>query len=159
MNADQRNDSRRRLILPSGPSPRRHGAALLSRLLPMVVLAVGATWWMIAMQPAAAQFPQAQDFNRSGFNQTRTAQNPSFQPSPYSQGGTQTAIPSIPSAAMGGEQVVAPEDAEAEGEAWKMPAFIEKLSQGGWLMIPLAFCSLVVFALSIERMIASGGHE
>ena len=28
------------------------------------------------------------------------------------------------------------------------------VAQGGWLMLPLAICSLIVFALSLERMVA-----
>ena len=35
-----------------------------------------------------------------------------------------------------------------------MPAIVTKIAQGGWLMIPLGVCSLIVLALSLERMIA-----
>lgn len=149
MNADSRNKYHRRLIRSTGPSSRSHAAAIASRLLPVIVLAIGSMWWMIAMGPAMAQYPQAQEFNRSGFN---SSQPPSFQP--YTQGGTQTAIPTIPSAAGSGEQAAAPDIADGETTPWQMPAFVEKLTQGGWLMIPLGLCSLIVFALSIERMIA-----
>lgn len=50
------------------------------------------------------------------------------------------------------------EDAETSTEAgaaaWEMPAFITKITEGGWLMIPLGVCSLIVLGLSIERLIA-----
>lgn len=42
----------------------------------------------------------------------------------------------------------------AEGSSWEMPAMIRKISEGGWLMFPLAICSLIVIGLSLERMIA-----
>ncbi|TWU01666.1 MotA/TolQ/ExbB proton channel family protein [Neorhodopirellula pilleata] len=51
----------------------------------------------------------------------------------------------------------APEEtpaAEPESSSWQMPAFISKITEGGWLMVPLAICSLIVLGLSIERMIA-----
>ncbi len=40
------------------------------------------------------------------------------------------------------------------GESWQPPAIVTKVAQGGWLMIPLGVCSLIVIALSLERMIA-----
>ena len=49
------------------------------------------------------------------------------------------------------------EDADTnDGQAtpWEMPAFVTKITEGGWLMIPLGVCSLIVLGLSIERMIA-----
>lgn len=65
------------------------------------------------------------------------------------------AIPTIPSAAMmPGQQDDTAENVEPEPTPWELPAFVEKICQGGWLMLPLGICSLVVFALSIERMIA-----
>ena len=35
-----------------------------------------------------------------------------------------------------------------------MPAVVSKVAEGGWLMIPLAICSLIVLTLSLERMVA-----
>nr|WP_145177546.1 MotA/TolQ/ExbB proton channel family protein [Rubripirellula lacrimiformis] len=124
---------------------RRHMAGLASRILPVFVLAIGSLWWMIAMQPALGQFPQAQNYGGTGFNQAPPFQN---------QMPAAGAAPTIPSAAMGqSEPMAAPQvDGEpAESKEW--PAFFEKIRQGGWLMVPLGVCSLIVFALSIERMI------
>lgn len=112
---------------------------------------------MVAMQPAHGQFPQSQNFNRQGFDQsgryqTAQPQNPQFQ---NTQPQTLNQIPTIPSAAMmPNQQDSSTENLEAESEPWQLPAFVEKIRQGGWLMVPLGICSLIVFALSIERMIA-----
>ncbi len=94
------------------------------------------------------QTAQGQYQNRQGFS-----------PQPYQQPGqnyTTTAVPSIPSAAMTGQPEEQPATTEAEGSIipWEMPALVTKIAQGGWLMIPLAVCSLIVFALSLERLIA-----
>ena len=71
------------------------------------------------------------------------------------------AIPTIPSAEIATGTAPETEDAEAEsggflGFPWgiQMPGFVTKIAQGGWLMFPLAVCSLVVFALSLERLVA-----
>tara|TARA_A100001391_G_C5044740_1_gene271843 strand:- start:438 stop:1457 length:1020 start_codon:yes stop_codon:yes gene_type:complete len=44
--------------------------------------------------------------------------------------------------------------AEEEASSWEMPAMIRKISEGGWLMIPLAVASLIVIGLSLERTVA-----
>jgi biopolymer transport protein ExbB len=44
--------------------------------------------------------------------------------------------------------------AEAAEGSWPMPAIVTKIAQGGWLMVPLGICSLIVFTLSLERMVA-----
>ncbi|MGB7328341.1 MAG: MotA/TolQ/ExbB proton channel family protein [Rubripirellula sp.] len=148
---------RRRLLRPQPANSRRQFAALASRILPVFVLAIGGTWCMVAMQPAHGQFPQSQNFNRQGFDQsgryqTAQPQNPQFQ---NTQPQTLNQIPTIPSAAMmPNQQDSSTENLEAESEPWQLPAFVEKIRQGGWLMVPLGICSLIVFALSIERMIA-----
>ncbi len=51
----------------------------------------------------------------------------------------------------GGEVAAEGQD---EAASWEMPAIVTKVAQGGWLMIPLGLCSLIVFSLSLERMIA-----
>lgn len=51
-----------------------------------------------------------------------------------------------------GPDATPPETSEAA--PWEMPAFVTKIAEGGFLMIPLALCSLIVLGLSIERMIA-----
>nr|WP_315853688.1 MotA/TolQ/ExbB proton channel family protein [Rubripirellula tenax] len=126
----------------------------MSRVLPVLVLALGSLWWMVAMQPALGQFPSNQNYGRTGFDQSgryqnvpQIAQNPNYQ--------SQNSIPTIPSAAMTSPM---PGDAQQPIETteskWKVPAFAQKVMQGGWLMVPLGVCSLIVFALTIERMIA-----
>ena len=45
---------------------------------------------------------------------------------------------------------------EEDDSFWSfpIPAVISKVAEGGWLMIPLAVCSLIVLTLSLERMVA-----
>ena len=125
--------------------PRHHAAALASRMLPLKVLCIGALWWMSMMQPALGQFPQ----QRTQFNQQQS-RNQQFQNPQYI-----AAAPTIPSVATQAPvEEVAPEEASESLIPWEMPAFVSKIAQGGWLMIPLAICSLIVLTLSLERMIA-----
>jgi biopolymer transport protein ExbB len=117
-------------------------AGLASRVVPLIVLAVGSTWWMMSMHPALGQYPNQQGYNQQFFQQP--AQN-------YTTGG----IPTIPSAAMtapGGQEVAA--ESQESTSSWEMPAIVKKVASGGWLMIPLGVCSLIVISLSLERMIA-----
>ncbi len=65
---------------------------------------------------------------------------------------------SIPSANQNSGQPIdgAPPD-NASGETdggWQVPGLVKRIAAGGWLMIPLGVCSLIVFALSLERLIA-----
>jgi biopolymer transport protein ExbB len=108
----------------------------------MIVLAAGSLWWMVSMSPALGQFPAGPSFGQQPFQQP-------------TQNYTTTAVPTIPSAAM-----ATPADQENADEPeqsiipWQMPAIVTKVAQGGWLMIPLGACSLIIFALSLERLIA-----
>lgn len=139
---DHRQD--RRILRRQSDPTARHFAGLASRVLPLVVLSVGAAWWMIAMQPALGQFPQRQNYNQPNFQQPG-----SFPAQNY--GG----VPSIPSAAMTPiDQQGVSEEGEHDATGWEMPAFATKIMQGGWLMVPLAICSLIVLSLSFERLIA-----
>jgi biopolymer transport protein ExbB len=135
-----RDHSSRRLLRRSSVSGK-HFAGLASRIVPLIVLAIGSLWWMTSMQPAQGQYPNTQSYN------------PRYQQSGQNYGTTM--VPSIPSAAMSG-QPQEPAATEAEGSIipWAMPALVNKIARGGWLMIPLAICSLIVFALSLERLIA-----
>lgn len=141
------DDRLRRRLIRHPDSSRKQIAGLASRVAPLIVLAIGSTWWMMSMRPALGQFPNQQGYNQQGYNQQYSqppAQN-------YSTG----AIPTIPSAAMtvpGGPEVAA-ESPESTG-SWQMPAIVQKVASGGWLMIPLGVCSLIVITLSLERMIA-----
>ncbi len=107
---------------------------LISHIVPMIVLCVVSLWWM--MTTAAAQ----------NFAPGQYSNAPSF------SGGS---IPSIPAAAM---QDPEPPVAEATTETeaiggWKLPGFVRRIAEGGWLMVPLGVCSLIVIALSLERMV------
>ena len=131
-------------------SSRRHSTALASRVLPLVILAAGSIWWLSTIGPAMGQFPNSrgvQNYGAQGYAQ------PYQQPA---QNFTTTGVPSIPSAAMGPESGIdGSGEADAEsGGSWQPPAIVAKVMQGGWLMIPLGVCSLIVIALSLERMIA-----
>ena len=129
-------------LLPVNKASNRHTWQLISRIVPLIVLSVGACWWMIAMRPAMAQFP----------NQPSTSA-PQFQP--INQNFNAGAAPSIPASAIPSTDFQATAPAQPAAEAgWELPAFLTKITEGGWLMLPLAFCCLVVFSLSIERMVA-----
>ena len=143
-------------------SKRPHAAALASRVLPLVVLAIGSTWWLSTINPALAQSPNLRGnanqgygsapYGSQGFGGQGYAQ-------PYQQGGqsfTTTGVPTIPSAAYGAEVAAegTTEGEAAAGGSWQPPAIVKKVAQGGWLMIPLGVCSLIVLALSLERTIA-----
>lgn len=157
---DRRPERRNRMTTPS--PARRHSAALASRILPLLVLVLGSTWFLSAPDPALGQFPNSQPGgSRVGVPQGFTNQNAGGQgyAQPFrqpAQNFTTTGVPSIPSAAMT-PQADTPTESESESEtagSWQPPAVISKAMQGGWLMIPLALCSLVVITLSLERMIA-----
>lgn len=70
-------------------------------------------------------------------------------PQPNTATANQFSIPAAP------EDPGAATDPDASEESsWEVPAMIRKISEGGWLMIPLAISSLIVIGLSLERMIA-----
>ena len=120
-----------------------HVTGLVSRVLPLIILAFGSLWWMSHTRNAMGQFPQP----RAQFPN----QNQNFQANQFN-----TAIPSAQNVAA--PQVAAAETADAENASslipFQMPDFINKIAQGGWLMIPLAICSLIVITLSLERLVA-----
>ncbi|EMI23032.1 biopolymer transport ExbB-related protein [Rhodopirellula maiorica SM1] len=146
---------------PSHPRTRlrerkpTHVAGLVSRVAPLIVLGVGSLWWMTHLELATAQYPQ-QNFQQNGYGQNN------FQPAPAQFNSGIPTIPAstaIPSAQPPADAVSDPElaaaDAEADaGAGWQLPGILGKFAEGGWLMLPLAFCSLVVFALSLERLVA-----
>ncbi|WP_442506512.1 MotA/TolQ/ExbB proton channel family protein [Novipirellula sp. SH528] len=132
-----------------------HVAGLVSRVAPLIVLGLGSLWWMSHLELATAQYPQ-QNFQQNGYGQN----NFQTAPAQFSSGiPTIPASTAIPSAQQPADAVAVPELASAEADAakgagWKLPGVFSKFAEGGWLMIPLAFCSLVVFALSLERLVA-----
>ncbi|MCG8650550.1 MAG: MotA/TolQ/ExbB proton channel family protein [Pirellulales bacterium] len=150
------NDHRTR---PNRPLRVRHQnnsagqfAGLMSRVLPMMVLAGGVTWWMGTMQPALGQFPNQPSFSQAPLPTGQPSLNQS--PPNFQTRG----IPTIPSAAMveANPQAAAPTEPASEPEptAWQWPGLVQKIAQGGWLMVPLGICSLIVLTLSLERMVA-----
>jgi len=44
-------------------------------------------------------------------------------------------------------------DGEATAGGWSFP-LVDRIRAGGWLMLPLGICSLVVFTLTLERLVA-----
>jgi biopolymer transport protein ExbB len=154
----------RRLIVADDAGPRARAGGLLARLIPLIALAIGAMWLMSLMQNATAQNPNSR--YPQGYPNQYPATGQQFQPirqdfQPAGPSFRTAAAPAIPSAAQ-----LAPVDApktdasepESTEEAfyanWEVPAFVNKIAQGGWLMLPLAVCSLIVLALSMERMVA-----
>lgn len=128
--------------------------AMASRLMPALVLAGGAIWWMTSLQPAMGQYQQPTFSNAPlPAGQTIGTQNNGG----FAQGNANFAgsVPTIPSAAMTQPTEGAPAPpAEEETASWQMPGFVAKIAQGGWLMIPLGICSLIVLTLSLERLVA-----
>lgn len=116
-------------------------AGLLSRLVPLVVLAVGSLWWMASMNSVLGQNQFNQRYGQPRYGQP--APQPAYRIS---------AAPSIPSIETNNQPT--PPETDAEASAWELPAFVKKIAQGGWLMIPLGICSLIVLTLSFERLIA-----
>ena len=137
------NESKKR------PSNRRHQTlrrshhttALISRVIPLMILAVGSVWWMSSMQVAMGQFGVPPAGNQ-------------IQAQPYPEAYIATAPPTIPSAAMTPETTAPATEPATEEASWSTPDWITRIAQGGWLMIPLGICSLIVIALSVERVIA-----
>ena len=158
----------RRLIAAKRSTTRSRATGLLSRLVPLAVLAMGALWLMSVMQSANAQYPQQypNQYQQSGqrlrpLNQNFQPANQNFQPGvPAFRTAAAPAIPSAAQLAPVGQPDLATNEADvdAAGEGfysdWEIPAFINRIMQGGWLMLPLAVCSLIVFTLSLERMVA-----
>jgi biopolymer transport protein ExbB len=60
-----------------------------------------------------------------------------------------------PPGVMGGEIMPseAAEDVEEAG-AWYEFSLVQRIMAGGWLMVPLGICSLVVLSLALERLVA-----
>lgn len=131
---------------------------LATRMVALLVLCGGSLCMMMAMQSAQGQYAQRQFSPNQNFNNSsqQNFANPAY------QSGQTTGIPSIPSATSltpGGVDNAAGDAIDAGNETdseagFELPAILQKLTQGGWLMIPLGICSLIVFTLSLERMIA-----
>jgi len=64
-----------------------------------------------------------------------------------------SSIPSPPSIPYAENAPSAPETVVAAGSWFDIPVF-SRIAAGGWLMLPLGVCSLIVFSLALERSIA-----
>ena len=144
---DRNADSGRRPVTRSDCRHRPYFAGLISRVVPAAVLAAGAAYWLMSMQPAMGQFQQPNYGTGVGRGQSYPQAGAGYRSGP---------APTIPSAAMANPPAggAVASDSESVAEPWQMPAVVSKVAQGGWLMIPLGICSLIVFTLSLERMIA-----
>ncbi len=87
------------------------------------------------------------NYSNNNFGASQPAARIAAAPQSSAPAANQFSIPAAPVQQQ-------PADAEAESAPWEMPAFVTKIAEGGWLMIPLGVCSLIVLGLSIERMIA-----
>ncbi len=149
----------RQLFPKRSKSASAHLLGLASHVVPLIVMVAAALWLMTTMNSAEAQFTQPRFVPAPGSYPQNNYQPNSFAPQSR-VAATPNAIPSIPSAAMTPENTEPPPADSAEagflGFPWglEMPAMVDKIAQGGWLMLPLAICSLIVIALSLERMIA-----
>jgi len=143
---------------------RRSGWALAARLAPAVILSFGLTLGSLWQSESPAQnaggrygFGPPPDFSGAGMSGGYTSPQGyggSAAGQPAARIATAADGPSIPPSpateALGGTE----DDAESdEASTWKMPAVIGKIAEGGILMIPLGVCSLIVLALSMERLI------
>lgn len=131
--------------LPRSTPPRRR------RFGGSACLWIGLVICLAMTGPADAQYAQ-NNFRYNSQTTSPPAQQPNYSQS-YSNAGQPSAQVASAIPSLEPEQAAAPE-AETASEPWEMPAIVNKIAQGGWLMLPLAVCSLIVFALSIERLIA-----
>ncbi len=134
---------------------------LATRMFALAVLCLGSLGLMMTMQSAQGQyqnnqFNPNQSFGNQGYGNSAQQNRSNFRvaQNPTQQSSQQSGIPSIPSAAQLTPDAAEPETEDSEQAGFEMPAIVQKITQGGWLMIPLGICSLIVLTLSFERMIA-----
>ena len=165
----------RRLVGPRPRDRRQDMLGLASRLVPLVILAAGMIVWSVSVSQAQPPYNvpgqaydgpgQAYDGPGQAYDGTGQRNDGSGQgyngTQPYAQSENARG-PIIPAAAeVDVEQAAAgsvgeagTDDEAADEPTWRGMALIAKVREGGWLMLPLAVCSLLVFALSLERMMA-----
>ena len=152
------------------PTPARsRGRGLALRLAPALALPL-LGWLLTDVNRATAQYSGTAPRYPTGANGGGfvVPQN-NFSPAPAAAGGFSAASSGFPGSQSAPSATVAAlppgntpsgattpsiETEEASSEPWQMPAIVDRLMRGGPLMIPLAVCSLIVIALSMERMIA-----
>lgn len=84
------------------------------------------------------------------------AQAPQYGQYPTISGSSIPPAPTIPSTGADGSLGLVPlnENGEATASSWLDFKLMNQLIAGGWLMIPLGICSLIVLSLSLERSLA-----
>lgn len=126
---------------------RSHTAAIVSRVLPLLVLIGGSLWMMevMAQAPAGNQAPSAN-------SSIPAFENPNGErPSPAMGAAS---IPDLPVDSSTSREATPEDPAVDSAEGQQQGSLLAKITQGGILMIPLGMCSLVVAALSIEKLIS-----
>lgn len=145
------------------PQARRFHAAGLARIV--VSIAVVTLGGMLAnsarsqntpfrpSQPLSIPAPQPGQYGSAGPVQI-AAQGPFANQGPFAGQGQPLANQGQPGAP--GAETAAAAEAESEGSEGEGSALglINTILAGGWLMIPLGICSLVVVGLTFERLLA-----
>ena len=149
MNDRHRITPQRQTRNTGGSISRQLYAGLLSRTAPAVLLAIGSLWWMTSISPVVGQqFQRNQTYIQPNYGQP--------QGQPYGQPDYRmAAAPAIPSIEVQNQPAATETNAETDADAstWQLPAVVTRIAQGGWLMIPIGICSLIVLTLSLERLI------
>ncbi|MCH1496125.1 MAG: MotA/TolQ/ExbB proton channel family protein [Rubripirellula sp.] len=118
-----------------------HRIAILSRVLPLILLGSGSIWMMEVMgQTASSQVTSPQ----MGNELSGTPAN-----APNNITSSMMGIPSLPS-----EETAPAENPAVDNPEQNENSLLSKIAEGGILMIPLGLCSLIVAALSIEKLIS-----
>ncbi len=133
----------------------KHRLGLFLHGLPLAILGIGLLAWTLVFSPenAGAQSP----FNQPQYSNTPSYGNGSNLSIPSAAMNSAASNSSDPNNASQGNFAsanVSEDNASTSSEAWLLPGFAKKVMAGGWLMLPLGVCSLIVFALSLERMVA-----
>lgn len=161
------NHSRRSSVKLRHQQRPRRALGFAAHVVPLIVLA-GGLCWLLGTRDAHAQNPYPQPPYGNSFNNAQPINNYNGQPAagqpdfriaaqPNNTTATSSipAVPTDPAATTAADTAPAESTGEATGSSWlKTPAFVQKIASGGWLMLPLALCSLVVLALSLERLVS-----
>ena len=118
-----------------------HRIAIISRVLPLIILASGSIWMMDVMgQSTRLQGTTQQADNAASSTSVAESNNATT---------ATVGIPGLPS----GEDTTSV-DSNSDRSEKSENSLLSKIAEGGILMIPLGLCSLVVAALSIEKLIS-----
>jgi len=95
-----------------------------------------------SQQPAAG--PSARTASRQDAGAAPMIPSAATQSAPGSTGAARDSGGGPPG--QGGES--------ADGSGWTTSRLVTRITEGGWLMLPLGVCSLIVLSLSLERLLA-----